>query len=129
MISNTNDDGCNSHNSIFSLKGQLATNSFDVRSIPSSGDYFDFASGIRVATMAAGSKSIRGSAGDHEKVPRNTKGPTGSSRSSIRTEAAATEEKSESAKIPDKEEFPSAIRHYGQLLLFSTILRNLRCYI
>lgn len=113
----------------FFLKGQLATDSFDVRSIPSSGDCSNFASGIRVTTMAAGSESIRRSAGDHEKVPRNTKRPTGSSRSSTRTEAAATEEKSESAKISDKEEFLSAIFHYDQLLLFPTILRNLRCHI
>jgi len=82
-----------------------------VRFIPSGGDCRDFTSDTRDTTMAAGSKSTRGSAGDHEKVPRHTKGPTGSGGTFARTEAAATEEESEYAKTPDEEEFSGAICH------------------
>lgn len=66
----------------FSLKGRLALNGLDVRFIPSVGDCCDFVSDTRDTTMAARSKSARGSVGDHEKVPRNTKRPTGSSGTS-----------------------------------------------
>lgn len=115
--------------SFFSLKGQLATSGLDVRSIPSNGDCSDFTSDTRDATMAARSKSIRGSAGDHEKIPRHTKGPIGPCGSIVRAEAATTREESESTATPDKEKFPGAISHNDHLLLLSTILRNLRCHI
>ena len=93
------------------------------------GDGSDSVRATRVTVMAAGSESIRGSAGDYEKVTRCTERPIAPGGTSTRAEAAAAEEESESAAAFDEEEFPGAVRHNALLFLLSTILRPLRCHI
>lgn len=100
-----------------------------MRHIPSGVDCSDIASDARVTAMASRPKSARGSAEDHEKIPWHTKRPTGSGGSSLRAEATAAGEESESAKTPDEEEFSGAICHNEQLLPLSAILRNLSCHV
>lgn len=96
-------------------------------SIVRDGPYFT--RGTRDSAVAAGSKSARRSVGDHEKIPRNTEGPAGTSGSSVRAETAAAEEESEYTEAPGEKELPGAVRHNAELFLFPTVLRDLRGHI